>query len=599
MECKILQFRKDINGLRAIAVISVVLFHFNANWIPGGFAGVDVFFVISGFLMTGIIFRGISDNSFSLLKFYKSRATRIIPALSAACLFAVIFSYFFLYDTEFKNTIGQAISAITFLSNFYFWKTSNYFSPGAETNFLLHTWSLSTEWQFYIIYPLTLFTLSKFVTEKRLRWVIFAGFIVSLIISIYASPKWATSSYYLLPTRGWEMLLGGLAYFTRPKLNKIQLNILSGVGCILIIMSCFYISKDDVWPGYLALIPAFGVFLILIGNSDFFVLNNKFVQTIGTYSYSIYLWHWIVVFMAYRYTDMNMLVIFMGVGLSFILGLLSYEIIEKRGFNRTNKLLISTSFLLTFIFYSLFDEIILHRDISNTENNELVEYYEHKENTSAPWIENICANKIECVKGGVFLWGDSHAHALYYGLKNANVENISTLTTSGCAPSLTYPAYKLRSRITCNRNNRDAIEHIKLKRPVTVILARRFKHEETDWNLIASKLKDLGVIEVIVLGPVPQFKGSLPLLVANKYMHENLVKRIDIEESIFRSNERMKSVENKNYTYIDVLGGLCSEDGCLFKSEFGNNHKLISFDYGHLSTDGSTFVVNSFIINKL
>jgi peptidoglycan/LPS O-acetylase OafA/YrhL len=127
----------------------------------GGFAGVDVFFVISGFLMTGIIFRGIEANNFSIIKFYTARAKRIIPALSALCLVVLIYSFFSLYDVEHKDTVNQAISALGFWSNFYFWETSSYFSAGSETKILLHTWSLSAEWQFYIIYPVLLFYYQK------------------------------------------------------------------------------------------------------------------------------------------------------------------------------------------------------------------------------------------------------------------------------------------------------------------------------------------------------------------------------------------------------------------------------------------------------
>lgn len=596
-----MQFRKDINGLRAIAVIAVVLFHFNANIMPGGFVGVDVFFVISGFLMSGIIFEGLNNNNFSLLKFYKSRAKRILPALSALCLFSVIYSFFFLYDNEFKDTISQSISATTFLSNFYFWKTSSYFSAGAETKLLLHTWSLSTEWQFYMIYPVILLTLSKIVNVKNIPWVIFLGFVLSFIISIYASPKWATTSYYLLPTRGWQMLLGGLAFFSTIELNKKYLNLLSSIGIILIITSCFIISKDNVWPGYLALIPSLGAFAILIGNSNFYVLKHKFLQSIGKYSYSIYLWHWVIIFMLYRYTNMNFEFIISGIFVSFILGFLSYELIEKKGLNKTNKTFIILSILLPITLFFLFETITKYRYISNTENNKLITYYqkENHDHNLSPWNYNLCNKNETCEQSDIFLWGDSHARALHYGLKNANLKNFTTLTGRSCPPSVIYPKYKHSVRVACNKQNKIALEQIKLKKPKTVILAKRYKVEDTDWNAISLKLKELGVKNVIVVGPVPQFKSSLPLLVAKKYMDKEFIKHIDMDKIIFSKNIKMNNTKNINYKYVDILSNICSSEGCLFKTTPKDNKKLTHFDAGHLSAEGSIYIVNKFILDKL
>ena len=148
-------FRQDINGLRAIAVIAVVLFHFNASWMPGGFAGVDVFFVISGFLMTGIIFRGIEQENFSILKFYVARANRIIPALAVLCLVLLVFGWFYLTPLDYKALGKHAASSVAFLSNIIYWRESGYFDAASHEKWLLHTWSLSVEWQFYILYPLS------------------------------------------------------------------------------------------------------------------------------------------------------------------------------------------------------------------------------------------------------------------------------------------------------------------------------------------------------------------------------------------------------------------------------------------------------------
>ncbi|HAY4576603.1 TPA: acyltransferase, partial [Escherichia coli] len=164
-----MDFRKDINGVRAIAVLAVVLFHFNRGWVPSGFVGVDVFFVISGFLMTSIIFGGLEGNKFSLWGFYKARARRIVPALAVMLICVMVYGWYNMYTPEFKTLAKHAASSLLFVSNIVYWKESSYFAPGAEEKWLLHTWSLSVEWQFYIIYPLAIYIIRKAFSLKVSR----------------------------------------------------------------------------------------------------------------------------------------------------------------------------------------------------------------------------------------------------------------------------------------------------------------------------------------------------------------------------------------------------------------------------------------------
>ena len=179
-----MQFREDINGLRAIAVIAVVLFHFNSSWMPGGFAGVDVFFVISGFLMTGIIFKGLEQENFSILRFYVARANRIIPALALLCIILLIFGWFFLSPTEYKALGKHAVSSVGFISNNIYWLESGYFDSSSHEKWLLHTWSLSVEWQFYIIYPIILVLSSKVLSLKMTKRMLLFGTVIGFF-SVY------------------------------------------------------------------------------------------------------------------------------------------------------------------------------------------------------------------------------------------------------------------------------------------------------------------------------------------------------------------------------------------------------------------------------
>lgn len=221
-----MNFRSDINGLRAIAVISVVLFHFNPEILPGGFAGVDVFFVISGFLMTSIIFRGLENSNFSIVNFYISRANRIIPALAILCLVIMIFGWFYLTPLDFK-TLGKHVSgSIRFISNSMYLKESGYFDVSANSKWLLHTWSLSVEWQFYLIYPVVLTLLYKAFGLKTLRKILIAATVSFYLYSLCSSYSNPNASYFLLSNRAWEMLLGGIAYAYPIELKNSLKNLL-------------------------------------------------------------------------------------------------------------------------------------------------------------------------------------------------------------------------------------------------------------------------------------------------------------------------------------------------------------------------------------
>tara|TARA_R110002020_G_scaffold273609_1_gene488787 strand:- start:720 stop:2666 length:1947 start_codon:yes stop_codon:yes gene_type:complete len=324
-----MKFRKDINGLRAFAVIGVLLFHFNASWMPGGFAGVDVFFVISGFLMTGIIFRGIEQEKFSILNFYVARANRIIPALTLLCLVLLIFGWFYLTPLEYKALGKHAASSIGFLSNFIYWTEAGYFDAASHEKWLLHTWTLSVEWQFYIIYPLILIAMRKFLSIKTMKLSILVATVLGFIFCVVASYKWLDPSYYLLPTRAWEMLIGGVAYLYPFTLQEDRKKLLERIGLALVIGSYFLISAENVWPGYLALFPVVGSFLIIQAQrNDSIITNNIVFQKIGTWSYSIYLWHWPLVVVIYTFA-LPEYYIYIGMALSVLLGFLSYKYIEK------------------------------------------------------------------------------------------------------------------------------------------------------------------------------------------------------------------------------------------------------------------------------
>lgn len=326
-------FRPDINGLRAIAVIAVVLFHFGATGFAGGFVGVDVFFVISGFLMTKIIVGKLEHHKFSITDFWLSRARRILPALSVLCGVMVLFGWVSLGPFDYQRLAVHVGSSVLFLSNFVFWHEAGYFDTDSKEKWLLHTWSLSVEWQFYLLFPIALLSAWKlFRTRRSLVFAITLAFLFSLATSAIGTKLRPTAAYYLLPTRAWEMMAGGLVYtcslyFSPPKsVGKIS----EWVGLVLIFASVAVIDASSPWPGYLALIPVVGTALVIFAKqTTSFITCNRVAGFIGNTSYSIYLWHWpVVVAFYFRGIGPSLAATLMGAALSVLLGYASFRLIE-------------------------------------------------------------------------------------------------------------------------------------------------------------------------------------------------------------------------------------------------------------------------------
>lgn len=328
-------FRNDINGLRAYAVLAVMLYHFGVGIMPGGFIGVDVFFVLSGFLMTSIIVGGMAKKKFSLGLFYLSRARRIIPALAVLCAALLVFGWFWLAPSDYA-TLGKHVSgAMSFTSNFTFKDEEGYFDLPSQTKWLLHTWSLSVEWQFYLLYPLLLMGFMRYVSRKpqQLYWLIGGLALVSLLACGLVSVRDNAFAFYLLPTRAWEMLLGGLVYlYGMQRRFSMQASIASeSAGWAMIAVSAIAFTTDLAWPGFYAMIPAGGAALVLLAaHQDSPFTDSRLLQSLGKWSYSIYLWHWpIVVGLGYFALKDSPIWITLGLVASIGLGYASYRWVEQ------------------------------------------------------------------------------------------------------------------------------------------------------------------------------------------------------------------------------------------------------------------------------
>lgn len=298
-------YRHEIDGLRALAVLSVITFHFFPSWMPGGYVGVDVFFVISGYLITTIICTQLMENRFSLLKFYYKRINRLFPSLILVLAATIMIGFFILADEEYELLGKHILAGATFSSNFVYWSEFGYFDNAVETKPLLHLWSLAVEEQFYIIFPLLLLVNNK-VTSKALPLTLIL-FFLSLIFCIATTRVNLVEAFYSPLARCWELFLGSLIAHLRIDTSKLlsslrddYSNVMSLSGLLLIAYSAYMFTKETVFPGWTALVPASGTLLILCSSSCSFVnqkiLSQKILVSVGRYSYPLYLWHWPLLF---------------------------------------------------------------------------------------------------------------------------------------------------------------------------------------------------------------------------------------------------------------------------------------------------------------
>ncbi|HHF4387032.1 TPA: acyltransferase family protein [Haemophilus influenzae] len=365
-----IKYRPEIDGLRAIAVISVIIYHLNENWLSGGFLGVDIFFVISGFLITGIIITEIQQNSFSLKQFYTRRIKRIYPAfITVMALVSFIASAIFIYN-DFNKLRKTIELAIAFLSNFYLGLTQGYFDLSENENPVLHIWSLAVEEQYYLIFPLILILAYKKFREVKVLFIITLILFFILLATSFVSANFykevlhQPNIYYLSNLRFPELLVGSLLAIYHNLSNKVQLskqisNILAILSTLLL-FSCLFLMNNDIAyiPGITLILPCIFTALIIHTTSQNNIvklcLSNKAIVFIGKISYSLYLYHWIFIAFAYYITgekQINNQSIAIVIVLTIIFSVLSYYLIEQPV--RKSKLNFKQSFLYIYFIPSL------------------------------------------------------------------------------------------------------------------------------------------------------------------------------------------------------------------------------------------------------
>jgi peptidoglycan/LPS O-acetylase OafA/YrhL len=601
-------YRSDIDGLRAIAVLLVVGFHtFPLNF-PGGFIGVDVFFVISGFLITRLIIEFQATDSFSVLQFYRHRARRILPALCVVIAATLAIGWFVLTLSDYRRLGFHALASCLFFPNLVYWSEAGYFDASADSKPLLHLWSLGVEEQFYLFWPPLLIILKwrKLGPFK----VILALSICSLAYSAIATFYEPVAAFYSPLSRLWELGVGGILAIRPPSVRHP--NLVSGGGLGLIAGAAFLLSRDSPFPGLLAIIPVLGAALVIAGRST--LLGKPSLVALGLISYPLYLWHWPLLSFARTlgfHTELSKAIIIL---LSFLLAAATYRFVEypvRFGSLRASGASLSlagVAAVLAAAFAVYLSGGVPERFPSQIRTILAIQDYPYHDvaRVGRCWLPddaNFASYTPECGHGRIMVWGDSYSGLLATGLPKPYAQ----FTRSACLPLLTGTDSQ------CTKGNEATVDALRSLKPERVIIFARWPLHLAEWHNPSTSL-DLAlegtlqkvraqVDDVILLGPAPFWAPDLPEVVADYWMKfGELPDRLKtaVPDDFYRSvDDLMQAAANRQHVrFISLFDALCDPAGCLTHTPESRSD-LLAWDYGHLTVEGASYIVQTLNLGRL
>jgi peptidoglycan/LPS O-acetylase OafA/YrhL len=623
-----MQYRKDIDGLRAIAVGSVILFHAGlSQQLPGGFFGVDIFFVISGFLIGRILFTDIAEGRYSLLRFYERRARRILPALFFVLLLSYVFARLLLTPLAFADFRNSLFATLGFASNIYFWLHSSYFEPASELKPLLHTWSLGVEEQYYILFPLLAYALRN----SRWRWAAIAlCAAASFIWAVATVSIYPNAAFYLLPARAWELLIGALgalwvAQHTLSAKSRVALSVL---GLVLILVALLGLDAYFPHPGAYTLIPTLGTALVLVAQSQGGIATRLLqlppMVWLGQISYSAYLWHQpLFAFWIYRFGKSSFEhYAFALIAATLVLAYLSWRFIENpaRSAARTSHkrfawygaaavVVLATALVPQTWFLSHRANEALQQ-LARIEN--LYDHFEFQKNIRNQICHSVSMADRErngCLhtrSKNIVLFGDSYAATLYEGLRHERDSKHTDYgiiqLTDGNAPPF-FKEGQIDGGAPLRNINEAKLQAIAALQPQKIVISWMINGK----NSSADPQKELAALQatiarlqavspasgIAVIGPVPNWSVSLQKNLMDfindqdafpRYMQQGLSADEAQWDAYFSSHVQKAAV-----TYLSALDVFCTPAGCLTSVD-GTIEGMTAVDWGHLTKAGSQYL---------
>jgi peptidoglycan/LPS O-acetylase OafA/YrhL len=608
-------YRPDIDGLRAVAVLAVVFYHAGLSFISGGFIGVDIFFVISGYVISKSLLADLDNGRFSILGFYERRVRRIFPALFVTMIATWLVALILFLPSYLLDYSKSLVACATFLSNVYFWKNSGYFSNGANLRPLLHTWSLSVEEQFYLFAPLTLFLIYRFF-NKRWATILTPLMLASLALSVFAERIGPTANFFLLPTRAWELLLGALLSLSPlpPLKQPWARQLLALVGVALLIWPVFAYSQATPFPGLAAVPPCLGAALLIYvgsgtsaqsGSLATRILSTPPFVGVGLISYSLYLVHWPLVsfFTYYALRPPGPREGVVIVCASLVLAVASWRFVESplraKSFHPGRSALLGGG-AAAMAFGAALGAVVIFAGGLPGRFPHVADRVAH-----ADWDGNPCFlgnnpdprqwKQSSCVIADgngptALLWGDSYADHYAAGIR-ANAPNIPyrilEYTAAGCPPVLSYTAY---NRPNCQKFNLHALAIIKQNDVKTVIIAARWVDlQRRGLGELRSTLGALSALGVrtYVIGQSPLFTTDVHVIASRRPAGG----RLDFWPVSFdpAMNEQLAALAGPG-NFVDPLAHLCRGGSCPYR----DRGQLLFADEGHFNDAGSLWAVASY-----
>lgn len=614
---KLNNFRYDISFLRVLAVLSVLFFHFNIHGFSGGFVGVDIFFVISGYLMSQIILKGIENNNFNILDFYKRRMIRIFPAL---LFMLIIFSLIvaLVLPSQFFQFQNNAFSSTLFFSNIYYYLSSGYFDVASHYNFLLHTWSLSVEWQFYIIYPIFLLLTKRLYQSNLIIFksiFIFATFLSFGTVLYFNLIGKNDFSFYMFITRAWEMMAGGLALLYQQSFQKISIKwklFSVWISLLSLLLFVYLVNGYTVmWPSLLTIIPVTATGIIIALNQELSWYRSSIVTYFGNISYSLYLYHWpLFVLSHFLVLDIAFKHRLIFIAISFLLAVFSYELIEKNKLVKNFRFVAAISILIfvtTFCLAKYNDNININKDINlgkyvanyKFSNGAIAQYrmgkYHHLGDKPLPVTFKKDLFFPDNNKKNVLLIGDSHAGM--FGRTMQDITDSLNLNLVQISSDATFPIKDAKSvfetpKVLFNYAYTDFIPANKDKINLVVLSANYLGYEDSlldrYFNTTLAYF-DKKKIPVLFIGQTRAYKLDYPT-------YQFLLHNYQIESQ--EDKDRIKRVVDKNEVLLDKLGNKYIDLLKVNTVPVSNQGEPYIYDHDHLTYFG-TSQYKSLIMGKI
>jgi peptidoglycan/LPS O-acetylase OafA/YrhL len=604
------QYRADIDGLRTVAVLPVVIFHLGTSLFSGGFVGVDVFFVISGFLITQTLLGERGTWRDALFDFYKRRIKRIFPALFVLYLCVMLAASLLLMSDQSTEVAKSIIASIFFVSNMLFYSQSGYFDGELDSNPLLHTWSLSVEEQFYIFFPLLIFFTRSWTTTHR-RQLVWALTLASFVAAQWMVSRNASAAFYLIPFRTWELALGSLLAIGAIPAPRRQWQAEIGVllGLALIGFAVFFYNKATTFPGASALVPCLGTALVLLCGERSVTLGGRLLSLppmrfIGLISYSLYLWHWPIIVL-YRQIDSRLDNVERAslLAAALVAATISWALVEKP-FRRSSRLssrvvvargaaamalcgagvlsLAALSNMLYPISAQARGVLAYGERTGRTEMMRTGSCFLTSQHRLSDYAFDRCMVAPHD-KPRILIVGDSHAAHLYYGLNHAMPNaHILQATASGCKPLMGS-----RGDPRCLAlMHRVFADYLRQTRPDLVVLSARWLDKDIADVEKTVRMVQAVVPHVIVSGPIVEYDQPLPRLLARQMDQAEPVGAHRLAKVSAVDRRLATAMKHANIPYFSAYRSLCATD-CRLWVKPG---VPVQFDYGHLTQQGSILV---------